>query len=134
MHAPKAPKSTKKHKKHQKYKKHQKTPKNTKTQPSKNTKTQTSEQRSKMCLKASEWKTVTYLLICVFVFFCAREEKEIENKKNGKSLQCNVLNSNVPINHFRCVCVYLREPVCGDINLVKILTSLKLVKIQVKIS
>ena len=59
-----------------------------------------------------------YLLFCVF---CAREEKKIENKKNEKSLQCNVLNTNGPINHFRCTFVYLREPVCGDINLVYVL-------------
>ena len=35
----------------------------------------------------------------------------------------NVLDTNVTTNRFRCVCVYLREPVCGDINLVYILTS-----------
>ena len=56
-----------------------------------------------------------YLSFCVF---CAREEK-----KNEKSLNGNLLNTDVPINHFICVCVYLREPVCGDINLVYILTS-----------
>ena len=60
--------------------------------------------------------------MCVFVFF-VHAKKKIENKKNEKFLQCNVLNTNVPIYHFRCVCVYLREPVCGDINLVYILTS-----------
>ena len=62
----------------------------------------------------------TYLRFCVF---WAREENKIENKKNEKPYNGNVLNTDVPINHFRCVCVYLREPVCGDINLVYILTS-----------
>ena len=43
---------------------------------------QISEQKLKMHLKkTSEWKKVTYSLICIFVFFCAREEKKIENKK-----------------------------------------------------
>ena len=68
----------------------------------------------------------------VFVF--AREGKKIENEKNEKSYNGNVRNTDVSINHFRCVCVYLHEPVCGDINLVFMLTSQKLVKIQIKIS
>ena len=38
-----------------------------------------------------------------YLLFCAREEKKKRKKKKEKSLQCNVLNTNVPINHFRCV-------------------------------
>ena len=76
-----------------------------------------------MCLKTSEWKKVTYSLVSVFVFFVHAKKKKIENNKNEKSLQCNVINTNVPINHCRCECVYLREPLCGDINLGYILTS-----------
>ena len=34
-----------------------------------------------MRLKTSEWEKVTYSLICIFVFFYAREEKKIEIKK-----------------------------------------------------
>ena len=34
-----------------------------------------------MRLKTSEWKKVTYSLICAFVFFCSREEKKIQNRK-----------------------------------------------------
>ena len=112
MHAPKAQKSTKTSKKYKKRKNATK----------QKHKTQISEQKLKMRLKnIQEEKSnlFTYLRFCVF---CAREEKKLENKKK-KSLQCNLLNPNVPINHFRCVCVYLREPVCGDINLVYILTS-----------
>ena len=56
-----------------------------------------------MRLKTSDWKKVTYSLICVFVFFvhAKRRKKKIENRKNERSLKCNVLNTNVPINHFR---------------------------------
>ena len=57
-----------------------------------------------------------YLCFCVF---CTREEKKIENKKSYKG---NVINTDVTINHFRCV-VYLRAPVCEDISLLYILTS-----------
>ena len=60
-----------------------------------------------------------YLCFCVF---CARKENKIEKKKNEKSYNWNVLNTDVPINHFRCLCVYLRELVCGETNLVYILT------------
>ena len=56
----------------------------------------------------------TYLRCCVFG---AREEKKKEKKKKEKSYNGNVLNTNVLINRFRCVCVYLHGPVCGDINL-----------------
>ena len=34
-----------------------------------------------MRLKTSEWKKVTYPLICVFVFFVHAKKKKIENKK-----------------------------------------------------
>ena len=51
--------------------------------------------------------------------FCAREKK----KRNEKSYNGNVLNTDDPINHVRCVCVYLRGLVCRDINLFYILTS-----------
>ena len=44
----------------------------------------------------------------------------------------NMLNTNAPKNRFRYVCVYLHEPVCGDINLVYILILKKLVKMQIK--
>ena len=44
----------------------------------------------------------------------------------------NMLNTNAPKNRFRYVCVYLREPVCGDINIVYILILKKLVKMQIK--
>ena len=61
--------------------------------------------------------------LCAFLcFLCARRKKN-RKQKNEKSVQCNVLNTNVLLNHFECVCVYLRKPVCGDINLVYILTS-----------
>ena len=49
-----------------------------------------------------------YLRFCVS---WVREEKKI----NEKSYNANVLNTDVPVN--------LRELVCGDINLVYILTS-----------
>ena len=74
-----------------------------------------------MRLKTSKGGKVTYSLICVFVYFVHAKKRKKKIKK--KSLQCNVLNTNVPINHIKCACVYLREPVCGDINLVYILTS-----------
>ena len=80
------------HQKHQKApKKHQKaqeTPKNRKsikkqksTKKHKNAtkqkhKTQISEQKLKMCLKTSEWKKVTYSLICVFVFFVRAKKRK----------------------------------------------------------
>ena len=63
----------------QKHKKHQKTPRSTKKNKNatkKKHKTQISEQKFEMCLKTSEWKKVTYSLISVFVFFCAREEEK----------------------------------------------------------
>ena len=60
-----------------------------------------------------------YLRFCVF---CESEEKVMENKKNEKSYNGNVLNTDVPINHFRCIYVYLCEPAHGNINLVYILT------------
>ena len=67
-----------------------------------------------MCLKKvtekSNW--FAYLRFCTF---CARKEKI---QRNEKSYNGNVLNTDGPINHFRCVCEYLRELVCGDINLV----------------
>ena len=77
-----------------------------------------------MRLKASEWKKVTYSLICVFMFFVHAKKKNNNNnnKKNEKSYNGNVLNTNALTNRFRCVCVYLREPVCGNIDLVYILT------------
>ena len=57
-----------------------------------------------------------------YLRFCTREEKKIENKKNEKSYKGNVINTDVTINHFRCI-VYLRAPVCEDISLLYILTS-----------
>ena len=59
-----------------------------------------------------------YLRFCVL--FCEHKEKK---KKMKRPTMENVLNTNVPINRLRCVCVYLHKPVCGDINLVYILTS-----------
>ena len=51
-----------------------------------------------MSLKTSKGKKATYSFIYAFVFFVSA--KKIE-KKEEKSLQCNELNTNVPINHFR---------------------------------
>ena len=72
-----------------------------------------------MCLETSKWKKVTYSLIYVFVVFLCTQRK----KKMKSPTMENVLNVNVPTNRFRCVCVYLHEPVCGDINFVHVLTS-----------
>ena len=49
-------------------------------------------------------------------------ENVLKIKKMKSPTMENVLNTNVPTNQFKCVCVYLHEPVCGDINLVYILT------------
>ena len=46
---------------------------------------------------AEKSNLIAYLRFCVF---CAREEMKIGNRKNEKSVHCNVLNTNVPINHF----------------------------------
>ena len=87
-------KSTKSTKNHQKYKKAHKR---------NQAKTQNANKRTKIknALKKNLSGKKTYSLICVFCVFCARKERKIENRKNQKSLQCNVLNTNVPINHFR---------------------------------
>ena len=72
-------KSTKNTKKHQKHQNAQKAPKSTKKNKNatkKKQKTQISEQKFEMCLKTYEWKKVTYSLISVLVFFCARKEKK----------------------------------------------------------
>ena len=98
--APKSTKSTKKHKKTQK--RIQENAQN----PNKRTKIEDALKKQ----LSGKSKLFAYLR---FGVFCAPEENKIENKK---SLQCNVLNTNVLINHFRCVCVYLREPIYGDIN------------------
>ena len=72
-----------------------------------------------MHLKTSEWKKVPYSVIYAFVVF-AHAKKKI--KKMKSPTMENVLNAIVPTNRFRCVCVYLHEPVCGDIKFVYILT------------
>ena len=92
-----------------------KSTKNHKNATKQKRKTQISEQKLKMRLKNSGKSNLfAYLRFCVFY---AREEKKNRTLKSRGSLQCNVRNTNVPINSFRCVCVYLHEPVCGDINL-----------------
>ena len=89
-HALKAPKSTKSTYKHQKHKNATK----------QKHKTQISEQKSKIGLK-NIWveKSNLFAYLCFYVF-CAHIEKKIENRKNEKSLQCNVLSTNVSTNHF----------------------------------
>ena len=92
----KAPKSQK-HQKHQKHKNATK----------QKHKTQISKQNQITRLKTSEWKKVTYSLICVFVFFCAREEKKIKNKKTKNLYNImSLLNTNVPFKPLQvCMCV-----------------------------
>ena len=41
---------------------------------------QISKQKFKMCLKTSEWKKVTYSLICVLVFFVCVKKKNRKMK------------------------------------------------------
>ena len=111
LYAKKAPKSTKSTKKHQKHKKQ-------KNATKQKHKTQIREQKLKMRLK-NIWVENSNLSASLrFCVFCVSE-----GKKNEKSYNGNVLNTDAPINHFRCVYVYLRKPVCGDINLFHILTS-----------
>ena len=71
LHAQKIIKKYKKAQEHKSTKKHQKQENTTKQK----CKAQISEQK-KMCFKNIKGKKVTYSLICVFVFFCARKYKK----------------------------------------------------------
>ena len=64
-------------------------------------------QKAQKCnqTKVQNAKKQTKIKNMRFCVLCAHEEKKIENKKNKKSLQCHVLNTNVLINHFRCTCM-----------------------------
>ena len=85
-----------KHKQHQKHQKYQKC-KSTKTQPSKSTKRYKRTNIKNALNKHIRRKKSLIRLFAFLCFLCARRKKI----KNEKSLQCNVLNTNFPINHFR---------------------------------
>ena len=76
-----------------------------------------------MCLKTCKWKKVTYSLICVFVFFCTREENKIRKKKiekREKSPQGNVRKEDQTKQKSP------QKIICGGpTKLVKVLTSIR---------
>ena len=86
------------HKKHQKHEKHQNYKKAHKRNQAK---TQNANKWTKIKNAFKKYLSgkKTNSLICVFSVFWAR--RKTENRKNENYLQCNVLNTNVPINHFR---------------------------------
>ena len=108
--------------KHFSHTKSTKRSKSTKTQPSKSTKRKYGNKNLKCASKTSEWKKKLIPLFAFLCFLCTRR-KENRKKKEEKSLQCNVLNTSVPINHFRCVPA--QTGLCGHklslhFNLIKI--------------
>ena len=89
----KAPKSTKKHQKHKKAPKAQKR---------NQAKIQNANKQTKIKHALKKHVRGKQSLIRLFAFLCflCAQRKENRNLRNEKSLQCNVLNTNVPINHF----------------------------------
>ena len=92
-HAQKSIKSTKKHQKHKKAPKAQKR---------NQAKIQNANKQTKIKHALKKHVRGKQSLIRLFAFLCflCAQRKENRNLRNEKSLQCNVLNTNVPINHF----------------------------------
>ena len=92
-HAQKSIKSTKKHQKHKKAPKAQKR---------NQAKIQNANKQTKIKHALKKHLRGKQSLIRLFAFLCflCAQRKENRNLRNEKSLQCNVLNTNVPINHF----------------------------------